>query len=234
MVPPAVPGYDPTFVGQKYDVAAALEHLKNAGFPYDPATKKGGYPHPVQYLCNSRSLACDTFGPLAAQQVAKVGFQLEIKQLNWPAFLAQQSKRNTAPSGYGGWSMDFPDPSDFFEPILSTEAIQDEDCQNAAFFSNPELDTLLKKAHHELDPLARALLYHRSEEIVRDQAPWAIGVGQQYYEVVQPYVHDYKVDKAHSEDVRYVWLDQAEQKQARRPMQKGGRALALIRPWGRR
>ncbi len=50
VIPPDVPGYDPTFVGQRYDYTAALEHMRRAGFAYDPATGQGGWPQPVEYL----------------------------------------------------------------------------------------------------------------------------------------------------------------------------------------
>jgi ABC-type transport system substrate-binding protein len=176
---------------------------------------------------------------------------MRIKQVSYTAFLAETSKRNHAALGYAGWSMDFPDPSDFFEPTLSSDAIQEEETQNRAFFANAEFDALLKRAHRELDPVVRAAMYRRCEEIVRDQAPWAIGFRPRWFEIVQPYVHNYEVDAKHTEDMRAVWIDvaaRAEGRRAARPFAPGavsiGRIggafttdrdrLAQIRPWGRR
>ena len=51
--------------------------------------------------------------------------------------------------GSDGWAMDYPDPSDFFEPILHSRAIADEDSQNRAFFRNPRFDDLLDRARKE-------------------------------------------------------------------------------------
>jgi ABC-type transport system substrate-binding protein len=129
--------------------------------------------------------------------------------------------------------MDYPDASDFFEPNFSSDAIADEDSQNFAFYSNPELDLLLKKAHRELDADARRAMYRRCEEIVRDDAPWAIGYHQRWYELVQPYVHDFVLDAKHSQDVRFVWIDAAARQRSARSGRAQG-ALALVRPWGRR
>jgi hypothetical protein len=70
-------------------------------------------------------------------------------------------------------------------------------------------------------------MYRRCEEIVRDEVPWAIGFHQRWYEVVQPYVHDYAVDAKHTEDMRAVWID-AEGRGPRRDR------FAVMRPWGRR
>jgi len=67
---------------------------------------------------------------------------------------------------------------------------------------------------------------------VRDDAPWAFGYNQRWYEIVQPYVHGYRVDAKHTEDVRFVWIDAAERRHAARGPERRD-ILALLRPWGR-
>jgi len=233
IVPPALPMHDPSFEGQKFDLSLALSHMAKAGYPYDPATKTGGYPEPVRFVGPAESSITDSIAPMVQQAVARVGIHMEIVQASYPAYLAIASRRNHAQLGYGGWSMDFPDPSDFFEPSFSSESIQDEEAQNYAFYSNPELDLLLKKARRELDPEARRTIFRRCEEIVRDDAPWAIGYNQRWYDLVQPYVHGYAPSAKHTEDVRFVWIDQEERRHASRGPRVRG-TLAWIRPWGRR
>ena len=260
MLPPAVAGHDPDFEGQKYDPAKALDHMQKAGYPFDPATGRGGYPEPVTFVAPTDTAIAESFAPILQQQLARIGIRMRIKQVSYTAFLAESSKRNRVALGYAGWSMDFPDASDFFEPTLSSDAIQEEETQNRAFFVSAEFDALLKRAHRELDPAARAAMYRRCEEIVRDEAPWAIGFHQRPYEIVQPYVHGYAVDAKHTADMRAVWIDQASRAEGRsarrrevpgvsslawfgatptevkargmRPM--GADRLASIRPWGRR
>jgi ABC-type transport system substrate-binding protein len=170
---------------------------------------------------------------MVQQQVARIGIRMELVQVSYPAFLALAGRRGQVQLGYGGWAMDFPDPSDFFEPNFSNDAIQEEESQNYSFYSNAELDLLLKKAHRELDRAARLAMYRRCEEIVRDDAPWAIGYHQRWHELVQPYVHDYAVDAKHSQDVRFVWIDSRERKRASHSLRRRD-LLASIRPWGRR
>ncbi|HMI82992.1 MAG TPA: ABC transporter substrate-binding protein [Polyangiaceae bacterium] len=227
MLPPAVAGHDPGFVGQTYDREKALAHMRRAGYPFDPATGRGGYPEPVTFVAPTDTAMVENFAPILQQQLAKIGIRMRIKQVSYPAYLAETSRRNRVALGYGGWSMDFPDASDFFEPTLSSDAIQEEETQNRAFFADSEFDALLKRAHHELDPLARAAMYRRCEEIVRDQVPWAIGFHQRWYELVQPYVHGYAVDAKHTEDMRAVWIDAGART-------SGRDLLAVMRPWGRR
>lgn len=235
MLPPAVKGHDPGFAGQKHDPEQALVHMQRAGYPFDPASGRGGYPEPVTFVAPTDTAMVETFAPILQQQLAKVGIRMRIKQVSYTAYLAETSKRNHAALGYGGWSMDFPDPSDFFEPTLSSDAIQEEETQNRAFFANPEFDALLKRAHRELDPTARAAMYRRCEEIVRDQVPWAIGFHQRWYEIAQPYVHNYGVDAKHTEDVREVWIDADARPGRTSAFRSSGRdTLASIRAWGRR
>lgn len=231
MVPPAVPGHDPSFEGQRFDPEAALRHMERAGYPYNPQTGEGGLPGVVRYLGNADGF--DTQAAQVAQQrLAKIGIRIEIKVVSWPTFLATTSRRGQTQMGYAGWSLDYPDPSSFFDPTLSSDAIQDEETQNAAFFSNPELDGLLRQARRELDKTARAAMYRRAEEIVRDEAPWAIGYGSRYFEMTQPYVHGYRVDRTHTQDARWVFIDHEERSRVTRQGRQG--TLALVRPWGRR
>jgi ABC-type transport system substrate-binding protein len=138
--------------------------------------------------------------------------RLELKIVSWPTYMAEVSQKGRSPMSFFGWSMDFPDPSDFFEPILSSSAIQEEGSQNAPFFANPELDQLLRDAHHELDPVERRRLYRRCEQIVADQAPWALGFDYRYYELTQPYVHGYVTEPAHTQYLREVWIDQEQKR----------------------
>jgi ABC-type transport system substrate-binding protein len=227
ILPPTVNGHDPSFAGQRHDHAEALAHMQRAGYAFDPVTGQGGYPDPVTFVAPADTAVVEAFAPILQQQLAKIGIRMRIKQVSYTAYLAETSKRNHAQLGYGGWSMDFPDPSDFFEPTLSSDAIQEEETQNRAFFADPEFDALLKRAHRELDPVARTAMYRRCEEIVRDKVPWAIGYHQRWYEIAQPYVHDYTVDAKHTEDMRAVWIDAAARAGRRE-------VLAALRPWGRR
>jgi ABC-type transport system substrate-binding protein len=247
VLPPAVEGHDPSFEGQRHDVAAALAHMEKAGFPFDPITGRGGLPEPVTFVAPADTAVVETFAPVMQQQLAKVGIRMRIKQVSYAAYLAETSQRGRAALGYAGWSMDFPDASDFFEPTLATSAIQEEETQNRAFFSNSEFDALLLRAHKELDPAARRAMYRRCEEIVRDQVPWAVGFHQRWFEIVHPYVHDYFVDAKHTEDMRAVWIDRAGRERALHaahdaplslgnvfPRTRAPGALISIRPWGRR
>ncbi len=213
LIPPAVPGHDPT-PGQRFDLERAREEMKQAGYPFDPATGRGGYPEEIAFSCVG-----DSFEQQAAevyqQQLARIGIRIRVKTRAWSAYLAETSRRGTSQMGSDGWAMDFPDPSDFFEPILSTRAISEEDSQNRAFWSNREFDALLGDARREPDFGARMRLYRRAEQLVFDEAPWVIVYTKRWFNLHHRYVGGFTVNPSRTQDVGRVWLDAAMRARAR-------------------
>jgi len=207
-IPPAVPGYDPTFRGQEYDYPAALEHMRKAGYPYDPATGRGGYPGEITYYAYRPGLQEYT-AQLLQQDLAKIGLQLTIKLVSFPTFVALAYRRKTTQISNPGWTEDYPDPSDFFDPLFDSSAINEEQSQNSAFYRNPRLDEILARARHELDETRRFALYGEANRIVCDDAPWAFTHNYRFYIVHQGYVRDYRAHPVWPENVGKTWLDRA-------------------------
>lgn len=235
MVPSGVAGHDPAFQGQHHDLEKARELMRKAGYPYDPSTGQGGYPETIDYYCPANSLE-SVAAELFQQQLQRIGVRINIKAISWGAYLAVTSRRKSTRMGAEGWSADFDDPSSFFDPILSTEAIQDEGSQNRAFYSNPELDQLLHRARREMDPVVRRQLYARADAIVRDDAPWAIIYGARQFDLHQGYVQGYEPHPYAYQDVRSVWIDRGLEKRmaAARHAPPGSINVLALRLSGRR
>jgi ABC-type dipeptide/oligopeptide/nickel transport system permease subunit/ABC-type transport system substrate-binding protein len=209
VVPPTIPGTPRDAPMRRHDVAAALDAMARAGYPFDPATGRGGYPDPVEYVAIS-----DTGDQQQAevwqQQLARVGLRVRLRLVTYATFLAETQRRRTAQMGRAGWNADFPDPSNFFEPTLASAAIEDEGSENVSFFSSAELDGVLAKAHGEADPARRAALYERAEEIVRDEAPWIPTLATRSFEIWQPALHGYAAHPVVRERFTDAWLDRGE------------------------
>ena len=212
-IPPAVPGSNPSLRGQRYDYQAALEHMRKAGYPYDPATGKGGYPHPIKYVIYRQGLSEYTVQVLA-QDLAKIGLRLDVQVVNYPSYLAITHRRGKAQMTAYGWQQDFPDPSDFLDPLFHSRAINDEDTNNLAFYKNPKLDDLLDRAKRELDPRARQTLYDEAQELVCDEAPWAFTYYYRWFDAHQAYVRGYKPHPVWTHHVSFSWLDRGTSAQA--------------------
>ncbi|HEX7663700.1 MAG TPA: ABC transporter substrate-binding protein [Polyangiaceae bacterium] len=207
-VPVDVEGASKDNEGQTHDLAAALEHMKRAGYAYDPATGQGGYPHPIPYTAYKQGFS--EFSAQSVQQdLAKIGIKLDIKIVSFATYLSTTHRRGGAAISPQGWSQDYPDASDFYESLFTSKAINDEDTGNTSFYRNAELDDVLARAHQEMDAKARQKLFDRADVVLRDDAPWAFTHSYRWFDVRQPYVHALKPHATWVWDIQNSWLDRA-------------------------
>ncbi len=206
LLPRSVPGYDPSLEGQRYDYAAALEHMKRAGYPYDPTTGAGGWPQPIDYVVTDYSVSVMT-SQLLQQMLAKIGLRLSLRLVSWPAYQAITQQPGRSAMSAQGWTMDYLDPSTFFEPLFTTGSIGSESTNNTAFYSNPRYDALVANARLTEHTAARYALYREANGIVCDEAPWAFTYGQHDFDVHQPYVRGLAVHPVERLLAREIWLD---------------------------
>jgi len=205
----ALPGsvaVDPSYVGQRYDYAAALEHMRKAGYPYDPATGRGGWPDPIEYLLYDQGAVTLT-APLLQQDLARIGLRIRLKVVSFPTFLTLQQRAGAVAISLGSNLLDYPEPSAVFDGLFTTSSISPEGTQNTSFYSNPRFDELAAKAHLELDPERRRALYQEANAILCDEAPWAFTFGFHFYDVHQGYVRGFRPHPVWPLDVGSVWLD---------------------------
>jgi ABC-type transport system substrate-binding protein len=207
-IPPQVLGYDPAFSGQRYDFEAALEHMRKAGYPFDPKTGRGGWPEPVPYLLYDQGVVLYT-SQILQQQLARIGIRLELRVVSYPAYLAMLTQPDRAGMALGSWALDYPDPSSLFEPLFGSASLTGESTSSSSFLTDARLDDLLSRAHRELDPVARARLYREADEVVCDEAPWAFTYGYHFYDFRQPYVRGFVQHPVWGRDVSRVWLDRS-------------------------
>ncbi len=227
-IPPAVPFHENDWDCQKYDVAAALDHMKKAGYPYDPATRTGGYPDPIPYTLYQQGLSSYT-AQVLEQDLAKIGIRIQMRVVNYPTYLALIGRRKTTAFAPAGWNQDFPDPSDFTDTLFHSRAINDEDSSNYAFYASKTADDLMDRAKHELDPGRRATLYHDIQKQICDDAPWAFTHYYRFYDVHQPYVKNYRTHPVWTHDVKFSYLDRAGEG-TRASLSRLGLAPAAILP----
>jgi peptide/nickel transport system substrate-binding protein len=91
-LPLSFPGYDPPLRGQTYDPAAALQHMRNAGYPFDPASGKGGWPAPIVYDVATRTMP-EVVSQSMQQDLAKIGLRIELHLSSQTTFYALTSRR---------------------------------------------------------------------------------------------------------------------------------------------
>jgi ABC-type dipeptide/oligopeptide/nickel transport system permease subunit/ABC-type transport system substrate-binding protein len=209
VLPPGIPGPEREPPMRRHDLERALAEMALAGYPFDPQSGTGGYPETIDYVTVPDSLE-QSVGEVFQQQLARIGVRVRLKLVSWAAWLSLVTTRGKAPMGGRGWQADYPDPSTFFEPILTTKAIAPQDSQNVSFFSNRELDALVSRARTETDSARRMQLYQRAEEIVRDEAPWVPAYVNRSMHVWQPEVRGYRPHPVEPLRLRDVWLSRGE------------------------
>ncbi len=166
-LPPLMPGYDTAYKGYGYDVAKAKELLKEAGYPDGFST--------VLYSTNTDPQP--RIAQAIQQDLAAVGVKAEIKALAQSNVIAAGGTEGEAPmiwSGGMAWIADFPDPSNFYGPILGCAgAVQGG--WNWSWYCNEELQKRAVAADSMSDPAKSAERVEAWKKVFIDvmaDAPW--------------------------------------------------------------
>ena len=83
----------------------------------------------------------------------------------------QETKGMTGPFRLG-WSMDYPSPQNYLEPLYSTSALPPAG-DNKTFYTNPAFDALLTEGNAAPDNEAAITLYQQAEDLLLEEMPIA-------------------------------------------------------------
>ena len=95
-----------------------------------------------------------------------LGVKVNLANEEWKVFLTTR-RNGDFDMAESGWAMDFPDASNFLETFTSDSQ------NNDGKYSNPEFDSLIKKAQVEPDRVKRINYLHEAEKILVDDMPVA-------------------------------------------------------------
>ncbi|RWL80468.1 MAG: ABC transporter substrate-binding protein [Mesorhizobium sp.] len=138
VLPPLMPGYDQNYKGYAYDPEKAKALLAEAGL-------KDGFSTQI-YTSNTDPQPRIT--QAIQQDLAAIGVKAEIKAVANPNVIAAGGTQGQAPmvwSGGLGWIADFPDPSDFYGPILGCGSAV-AGGWNWSWYCNKDIDTRAQAA----------------------------------------------------------------------------------------
>ncbi len=167
ILPPKMPGYDSSYKGYGYDPEKARALLKAAGLGKGfSSTLYTNSTDPNPRIAQS-----------IQQDLAAVGIKIELKSQAASTVIEAAGTPKTAPlvwSGGMGWTQDYPDPSDFYWPILSCRsAVQGG--WNWPFTCDKTLDAAASKADQMTAPEMRGTRLEAYKKIYKklmDQSVW--------------------------------------------------------------
>jgi oligopeptide transport system substrate-binding protein len=197
ILPPGMLGRDPALQPYPRDVARARALLAEAGYP-------GGLD--VEYATISDEETEKIAGSLQSD-LAAAGVRVRLVVMSFATFQTAWTQPTGPAFSYAAWTADFPDPTNFFDPLFHSRSLKPADSTNNSFYANPELDDVLDRARGELDPARRDALYRRAEQILYDDAPWIWDYHRLATEVTQPYVRGYQPHPIWLRDFTSAWLD---------------------------
>ncbi len=177
-LPPAMPGYAHDYVGYTYDVEQAKQLLSEAGLREGFTTQL--------YVANTDPQP--RIAQAIQQDLSKIGIKVEIKALAQANVIAAGGEADQAPmiwSGGMAWIADFPDPSNFYAPILGCAGAVDGGW-NWSWYCNEELDDTAAKADAMVKPEQQAERIKLWEGIYTDimaDAPWVPVFNEQRFTI---------------------------------------------------
>ena len=164
ILPPLMPGYDPNIKGYDYSVDKAKALLAEAGFP-------DGFKTSITCISvDPEPKVCESF----QTDLKKIGVELEIRSLANSTVIADAGTPEKTPltwSGQLAWTQDYPDPADFYGPILSCSSAQPGGW-NWSWYCNKDLDAEANKALGIQDKDARMKEYQKIFQKLMDDAVW--------------------------------------------------------------
>lgn len=143
-LPPSMPGYDKKYKGYPYNPARAKALLGEAGYP-------GGFQ--TELYANNTD-PNPRIAQAIQQDLAEIGIKADLKTLAQSAVIAAGGEPDQAPmiwSGGMAWIADFPDPSNFYGPILGCGGAV-KGGWNWSWYCNKEIEARGEAADSLSDP----------------------------------------------------------------------------------
>jgi len=185
ILPPTMPGFDPTLEGLAYNPIKARELLASSyyGAP-------GAMPEVVLTVSGTSGHMDGVY-----MLETNLGISITVEQVAWSDFLNDMN-RQVYQIYSSGWIADYPDPQNFLDIQFHSKSQQ-----NRLGYANPQVDQLLEQARTASSSEERYHLYHQAERLIVNDAAWIPLTHGVDYALVKPYVHGYQ-----STSSIYPWL----------------------------
>jgi ABC-type transport system substrate-binding protein len=198
IIMPGLPAYNENARAPEFDAAAARQLL--AASRYGDDLLSGAM---TVAIAESGTGASSGPGTAAIVEMWRdnLGIEVEIEQAETATFF-----QDVATGRYQmfllGWIMDYPTEDDLLNIHFDSESPN-----NDTFYSNSQVDDLLRSALLETDEQQRIEKYQQAEQILLDDLPWVPLFFDRYHALVKPYVKDFLFPSAIVPRLRFVSLE---------------------------
>ncbi|MHB1355588.1 MAG: peptide ABC transporter substrate-binding protein [Anaerolineae bacterium] len=190
ILPPTMPGFDPTLEGLAYDPAKARELLASSSYG-----APGAMPEVVLTISGTSGHMDGQTRAIVFMLETNLGISITVEQVDWSDFLNDMN--NEVYQFYSsGWIADYPDPQNFLDIQFHSKSQQ-----NHTGYANPQVDDLLEQARTAFTPEERYSLYHQAERLIVNDAAWIPLTHGVDYALVKPYIRGYVTTSS-----IYPWL----------------------------
>jgi peptide/nickel transport system substrate-binding protein len=183
-VPPESWAYNPNVPKFEYNPEKAKALLAEAGWKdtnNDGLLDKDGQPFKFTIMTNQGNEERAKTAEIIQQNLSKVGIQVEIRILEWQAFLHQFIDKKKFDAIILGWGLGR-DP-DSYDIWLSTKTKEGE--FNFVSYNNPEVDRLLLEGRNTCDKEKRKNIYYKLHALIAEDQPYTF----LYYPDALPILH---------------------------------------------
>ena len=179
VLPPGMPGYG-NYNLYPYNLAKAQQLMKQAGYGGGVSTTW------IQDNIDPDPKIAQAIIPMLAQ----IGIKATLKIVDantWQQLIGTKQK---VPLTWTAWFQDFPDPNDFFEPILSCASAVPGSF-NEPWYCDPKVDTFAHKLKIMTDRTERLRQYPQLDKMVMQDAPIVPVFNPIYYDIHSLALHNY-------------------------------------------
>ncbi len=163
--------YNPDVKKYNHDPEKARQLLKEAGWEDtdgDRTLDKDGLPFKFTILTNMGNNLRKNTATIIQWRLAKIGIKVEIRALEWSAFINNFIDKKRFEAVLLGWNIGLdPDQYDIWHSSKTKEKEF-----NFISYNNPEVDALLEKGRRSFNIAERKKAYFRIQEILADELPY--------------------------------------------------------------
>jgi ABC-type transport system substrate-binding protein len=161
-IPPDLGDYHDAGGSIPYDPPRATALLADAGFPNGFGTDLWVLPAARPYLPDAPALA-----EIVRDRLERVKVRVTVRRVSTEEEYWRNVDEGEHMMCMDGWTSDNGDPDNFLTmPLCANSTV------NVARWRNREFTDLVEQARHTLAPASRRAIYHRAQEVFREELPW--------------------------------------------------------------